>query len=189
MKHDQQKQTISRQDGFTIIEVLIVIVIFSIGILGAMAMQTGAVTTNATARKTTLAMEYATDTMERLMVLGGSGYDNKFGIDDDFDGAVDEANESELTDGLDNDDDGTVDEADEKEWHTFAEFQPGAGYTRGTNIPEDAYYDSIFDLTWTIADINCDGLGADDAKRIDMVVTWDNGNKEMQLSNLRANML
>ncbi len=188
MKYDQQQKKFY-QDGFTLIEVLIVIAIFSIGILGAMRMQTAAVTTNAQSRKVTLAMEYATDTMELLMQIGESGQDNKFGIDDDGDGAVDEADESELTDGLDNDDDGTVDEADELEWHQLAEFAVGGPYTRGTNIPVDAYYASIFNLTWNITDIDCNGDGTNDSKRIDMLVTWNNGRKRMPLSNIRANML
>jgi len=125
------------------------------------------------------------------MALGDAGYDNKFGIDDDGDGtsADDTGDELQLNDGIDNDEDGITDEADEEEWHQFAEFQPGAGYTRGVNIPEDAYYDSIFDLTWTIADINCDGIGAADSKRIDITVTWDNGVNMTFLTGVRANML
>jgi prepilin-type N-terminal cleavage/methylation domain-containing protein len=191
MRQDQQKQTIYPEAGFTLIEVLIVIAIFSIGILGAMSMQTGAIKANANTRKISLAFEYATDTMELLMQIGGRGEDNKFGIDDDLDGSFDEADESELSDGLDNDDDGTVDEADEEEWHQLAEFQEGTGYTRGGGsvIPANDYYASIFNLTWDITDIDCDTDGRDDAKRIDMTVTWDRGNKSIQLSNIRANMM
>jgi prepilin-type N-terminal cleavage/methylation domain-containing protein len=190
MRIFRQKQTISRQDGFTLIEVLIVIAIFSIGILGAMTMQTGAMATNATARKGTLAIEYATDTMERLMQVGDRALDNKFGVDDDGDGtaADDNGDESQLTDGIDNDDDGIIDEADELEWHQLPEFAAGVPFTRGINIPVDAYYASIFTLNWTITDIDCDGVAPADAKRIDMLVTWDRGTKSVPMTNMRANM-
>ena len=184
MRYDKQKQIVSRQDGFSLMEVLVVIVIFSVGILGAMSMQTMAVTTNATTRKSTLAVEYATDTMERLMYVGTSIRD-KYKIDDDGDGSVDEADEED--DGIDNDNDGTVD--NEVVWHHMPEFAVGGPYTRGTNIPVNAYYASIFTLSWDITDIDCDGDGIDDSKRIDMIVTWDNNTKQMSLSSIRANML
>ncbi|MDA3895190.1 MAG: prepilin-type N-terminal cleavage/methylation domain-containing protein [Desulfobacteraceae bacterium] len=192
MQHEREKSLSRRQAGFTLIEVLIVIAIFSIGILGAMSMQISAVGTNATTRKSTLAVEYATDTMERLMQIGDAAEDNKFGIDDDGDGssADDTGDESQLTDGIDNDDDGSTDEADELEWHQLPEFANGGTFTRGANayFPEDAYYDSIFNLNWTITDIDCDGDGTDDAKRIDITVS-DNGQQIMQLTNIRTNIL
>ncbi len=184
MINNIEKQIISRQNGFTIIEVMIVIAIFSIGILGAMSMQTKAVSTNASTRKSTLAVEYATDTMERLMHVGTSDRD-KYKVDDDGDGSVDEADEED--DGIDNDNDGTVD--NEVVWHQMPEFAVGGPYTRGTNIPVDTYYASIFTLSWDITDIDCDGDGIDDAKRIDMTVTWDNNTKQMPLNSIRANML
>ncbi len=184
----RQHYCLRRQEAFTLIEVLIVVAIISIGMLSAMSMQISAINTNTNTRKSTLAMEYATDTMERLMQVGGKGRNNKFGFDDDGINGVDDAGESELTDGIDNDDDGSTDEADEREWHQLTEFQPGAGHTRGTNISEDAYYDSIFNLTWNITDIDCDGDGSNDSKQIDITVTWSNGNKAIQLTNMRTNI-
>lgn len=186
MKHTMQKPPIRRQDGYTLIEVLIVMAIFSIGILGAMAMQTGAVTTNASSNKSTLALEYATDTMELLMSLNPSEND-LFNIDDDGDGTTDEADEED--DGIDNDNDGTVD--NEIVWHRLPEFQAGNGYTRGgaAYLPENAYYDSFCNLSWNITNIDCDGDAVVDAKRIDLTVAWDNGRQAHQLSNIRTNLL
>lgn len=189
MKQYRQKHFVSRQDGFTLIEVMIVIAIFSIGILGAMAMQTSAVTTNAISNESTLAMEYATDTMERLMQIGANRED-RFNFDDNGVGGIDEIAESELqNDGIDNDGDGATDEADELEWFRLPEFAVGTDRTRGVNIPTNAYYNSIFDLTWDVADIDCDGDGTMDARRVDMTATWNNGQKNIQLTNIRTNIL
>lgn len=173
------------------VEALIVIAIFTVGILAAMTMQTTSATTNVETRRTTLAIEYASDTMERLMRINPSSRD-KFNIDDNGDGNVDELAESELNnDGIDNDGDGMIDEADEVEWFRLPEFQAGTGRTRGVNIPEDAYYASMFNLTWDIIDIDCDedSTTPDDAKRIDITVFWNNGNRFIQLTGIRTNLM
>lgn len=174
--------------GFTLIEVLIVIAIFSIAILGTMSLQTGTINTNAGARISTLAMEYATDTMELLMRVG-SGSDDRFNFDDDGVNGVDDPGESVLlNDGIDNDGDGTIDEADEGEWHRLDEFAEGTDCTRGDNIPEHNYYSGIFDLTWDITDVDCNGDGTDDAKQIDITVTWENGGRELHLTGFRTSV-
>jgi len=55
--------------GFTIIEVLIAMAIFSIGILGVAGMQVSAISGNGTARRSTEAFSLATDQIEKLMSL------------------------------------------------------------------------------------------------------------------------
>lgn len=179
-----------KASGFTLIEVMIVIVIFSIAILGTMSLQTGAIQGNAKARKSTLAMEYAADTMEILMRIG-SGSDDRFNFDDDDDGTPDNVGESQLSDGEDNDGDGSVDEADEEEWHRLPEFAVGTGKTRSasTNIPVDNYMSGIYNLTWDVSDVDCDGDGTVDAKQVDITVTWDNGTREIHLTGVRASVL
>jgi type IV pilus modification protein PilV len=189
MKQNRKNRFITGGAGFTLVEVLLVIVIFAVGILGAMAMQTSAVSTNSTSRESTLALEYATDTMERLMQINPS-LDDKFNFDDNGDGtadSADEQSESDLNnDGIDNDGDGTAD--NEIVWHRLPEFQEGTGYTRGGNIAEDLYYSQFMNLTWDITDIDCDGTAPEDAKRIDITVTWDNGDKTLQLTNIRTSI-
>jgi len=183
----------SGQGGFSLIEAIIVVAIFTVAILGTMTMHLMASKTNNSARKVTMATEYANDTMELLLQLPGSS--DYFNIDDDDDGSTDENDERVLiSDGIDNDGDTNIDEADELEWFRTPGFQPGAGYRRGItdpNIPEDPYYVQIFDLTWDITDINSDAdLGnADmDAKRIDITVRIRNSNKFIELSNVRNNL-
>jgi len=155
--------------GFTIIEVMLVLAIFSIAILGTMSLQTKAVTSNSGARKSNLAMEYMEDTMERLMRIGES--DDKFNVDDDGDGATDEADESA----------GVA-------WHGMNEFSTVGTQARGGNIPVDNYFSGIYNLTWTVVDIDSDGDGTDDAKQINMTVTWENGSNTLNLTGVRSSV-
>jgi type IV pilus assembly protein PilV len=55
--------------GFTLIEILITIVILSVGILGVMTMQIQAMRSNAEARKVTESASWVTDEFERLMAI------------------------------------------------------------------------------------------------------------------------
>jgi len=192
MKQQVKEADKNQAAGFTLVEVMIVIAIFSIAILGTMSLQTGTINTNAGARKSSLAMEYATDTMELLMRVG-SGSDDRFNIDDNGDGTIDSDDESELlNDGIDNDGDGVIDWADpdEGEWHRLDEFAEGTDFTRGDNdnIPEHDYFSGIFDLTWDITNVDCDGDGTDDAKQIDITVIWENGRKQLHLTGFRTSV-
>lgn len=96
--------------GFTIVEVLIAIVIFSIGLLGMAAMQTNAMGTNKSAQKISNATEKAVGVMEELIALPftHSNLDN---------GKKTPAKDS---DWIDNNDDGEIDEAGETGDYTVA---------------------------------------------------------------------
>lgn len=60
------------QKGFTLLEVLVAIVILSIGLLGAAAMQTTAITGNASAMNRTYALGLAEEMVDRVRVNAGN---------------------------------------------------------------------------------------------------------------------
>jgi prepilin-type N-terminal cleavage/methylation domain-containing protein len=90
--------------GYTIIEVMIAIAIFSIGILGAWALQNRSTSGNASARNLTIGASCAADRLEQLIQLPYAHADllagdhapaqASDGIDNDFDGEIDEPGES-----------------------------------------------------------------------------------------------
>jgi prepilin-type N-terminal cleavage/methylation domain-containing protein len=90
--------------GFTLVEVMIAMVIFTVGILSVAAMQTSATKGNTTANRTTRSFMWCSDRMEILkslpyntVALGGGLHQlaqNADGVDNDYDGQIDEAGES-----------------------------------------------------------------------------------------------
>lgn len=58
-----------KEQGFTIIEVLMAISIFAIGLLAVATMQYGAIRVNSTASKVTIRSTYAQDRLEQLAAL------------------------------------------------------------------------------------------------------------------------
>lgn len=54
-------------EGFTFIEIIIALSVFSIGVLGVTVMQTTAVQSNNTAMRTSKAVAYASDQMEKIL--------------------------------------------------------------------------------------------------------------------------
>jgi prepilin-type N-terminal cleavage/methylation domain-containing protein len=94
----------SGEKGYTIIEVMIAIAIFSIGILAAWALQNSATRGNTVARNLTIAAACASDRLEQLIQLPYGHADllavahtpaqTTDGIDNNFDGEIDEAGES-----------------------------------------------------------------------------------------------
>ncbi|MCI5178211.1 MAG: prepilin-type N-terminal cleavage/methylation domain-containing protein [Candidatus Electrothrix sp. AW3_4] len=60
---------IGTEDGFTLIETLIAMAIFTIGILGLFVMQTAAIKENLTANAITIGSTWATDRVERLLAM------------------------------------------------------------------------------------------------------------------------
>ncbi len=57
------------EEGFTLVEILIAITLFAVGILGATSMQIMAIQTNAKANRTTEAYAVASDQMEKLLKM------------------------------------------------------------------------------------------------------------------------
>lgn len=95
--------------GFTLIEIMVAMVIFVIGILSVAALQTKATKGNISANRSTRAFTWCSDRMEVLMSLPytdpnlvgaadpGVTYapaQTADGIDNDYDGQIDEANEN-----------------------------------------------------------------------------------------------
>jgi type IV pilus modification protein PilV len=65
----QSNDRTSAQHGFTLLEVMIALAIFAIGILAVSAMQINSINVNAGARMQTEATSVASDAMERLLAL------------------------------------------------------------------------------------------------------------------------
>lgn len=84
------------QAGFTLIEVLIAVVVFTIGILSANAMQISSIKGNSKANRITESANWASDKVENLLVLD---YDDSEFDDDDGDGTDQDGD----SDGVDDD--------------------------------------------------------------------------------------
>lgn len=95
-------------DGFTLIEVLIAIAIFSLGIMAVGSMQLSSVRGNALARGVTKKASLASDRMEKLLSLA---YTDPLLSAGEHSVAV--GSFTADTDGIDNDNDGQIDESGE----------------------------------------------------------------------------
>jgi len=95
-----------KNDGFTLIEILIAMAVFAIGILAVLSMQISSVNTNATAKKVTDNYTWAAQRVEEFMALPftdpllndtGSNFfspgQDVDGIDNNADGQIDESGE------------------------------------------------------------------------------------------------
>ena len=94
------KYITKNQSGFTLLEVLIALFIFSIGILGVNAMQLTSIQGNGKANRITQASNVAADRIEQFLstpYMPGNAGTNL--LDDDGDGAIDELDEQEVSDG------------------------------------------------------------------------------------------
>jgi len=69
MKSYQRKARTDREKGFTLVEILIALTIFAIGMLAIANMQVWGIVGNATAKWHTEAATWASDRIERLMTL------------------------------------------------------------------------------------------------------------------------
>jgi prepilin-type N-terminal cleavage/methylation domain-containing protein len=93
-----------REDGFTLVEVMIAVAIFSIGILATWALQNGSTRGNTKSRHLTAAAMSASDRLERLVHLpythadltagGHTPAAEADGIDNNYDGQIDEPGEA-----------------------------------------------------------------------------------------------
>ena len=132
-----------KEKGFTLLEVIMAIAILTVGLLAAASMQVSAIKGNTLAIGVTEGTSWASDQIEKLMILP---YDHAHLVDTDGDG-TDEDNDG---DGVDDDggDFGLVDAT-----ATTADHQ----VTQGRYI-----------VYWNIAvDVE-----TDDAKTINVIVTW-----------------
>jgi type IV pilus assembly protein PilV len=99
----------NNNQGFTLVEIMIAMVIFVVGMLSVAAMQTSATKGNNTANRSTRAFTWCSDRMEVLMRLpyidtnldpgehsevNGDFTQASDGIDNDYDGQIDEVGES-----------------------------------------------------------------------------------------------
>lgn len=170
--------------GLTMIEVLLALAIFSVGLLAVAGMQLSSVTKNSSSRMNMMAVEYAADYMERLLDLGTNVDLSRNGIDEDGDTVTDEDNEilgwPQLAIGtvhapedflaVDYDQDGVVDIVPHPEFGQF------------------------FDLTWATADYDSehdDLIGgtagqSGQTKLITMTVSWANGDKSLFFTCLKS---
>ena len=101
------KNNRSPQLGYTLIEVLIAMAIFAVGILAVGGMQISSINSNANARNSTTVVTYAKDRAEDLMALEYSHADL------DADVANNPHAPAADADGIDNDEDGLIDESGE----------------------------------------------------------------------------
>ena len=89
--------THKNNSGFTLIEVLVALTIFSVGMLAIAALHITSGKGNASARIQTETVAWATLQMENLM--SGSYHADKDGVDNDGDGEIDEDDERALVAG------------------------------------------------------------------------------------------
>lgn len=150
-----------RERGFTLIEIIVAISLFSIGLLAVASMQVSAIRGNNLAGGVTEATSWVSDLMEKLMILP---YDHANLVDTDSDGT----NQDPDGDGIDNDggdfglDDVTA---------VTADHQVSRGkYTVYWNIAVDAE--------------------AQDTKTVSVIVTWaDHGiQKRISMKHIIPNI-
>lgn len=148
------------EKGFTLLEVIISISILTIGLLAVASMQVSAIRGNASAYGITEATSWASDQVEKLMVLP---YNHSEMVDTDEDGTDEDVN----GDGVD--DDGG----------SFG-LEHAAATTADHHLTRGKYT-----VYWNIA-VDAD---ADDTKTVNVIVTWtDHGiQKRVSIRNIIPN--
>lgn len=123
----QKNITKRSNQGFSLMEVMIAMAIFAVGMLGVFSMQISAINGNATARRVTKDVTWAMDRAEGLLALPYSNTGDLEGVTDDIDpdGLEHSIAHGDFTvddDGIDNDCDGEIDEGGENDIITIAWF-------------------------------------------------------------------
>lgn len=140
----------SSNSGFTLIEVMVAMAIFAIGILAVSALMVASVESTNKSRRTTDGVTLAVDRLEQLITVDYSDANLQDADGDGTGGLIDV--------GFDNDP-GTTGDSD------FADVQPG--YTVHWNVaPFDIDNDGQLDDS---------GNGIPDGKAITVIVTWNYG--------------
>lgn len=98
------KYLVKNNNGFTLLEILVALVIFAVGILGAYSLQISSITGNSKSRQVSEATYDGADRIEQFVSLD---YNDPLLDDDDGDGVVDG---DENGTGQDNDGDGVDDD-------------------------------------------------------------------------------
>jgi type IV pilus assembly protein PilV len=159
MKHF--KKAINNSRGFTLMEVLIALAIFAIGILGVAKMQLSAISGNSSSRGWTEAATIGQQQMEILMSLP---YDDPLLLDTQNDGTNQDTN----NDGEDND-------------------GGNFGLDETTTPDHSATINTVYNLFWNIAVDE----PVTDAKKIRMIVQWKSsgfGTKEIVFDTVKVSM-
>ena len=138
-----KKKNARNERGFTLVELMVAIVVFSIGLLALSSMQVGAIKCNSTANGITEGATWAESQVERLIVLA---YDDPELTDTDGDGTNQDAD----NDG--DDDDGGNFGLDDDDTATADNFVTQEDYTVFWNVAENVI-------------IN-------DTKAVNIIVTW-----------------
>ena len=172
-----RKQT-RNQYGFTLIEVMIAMVVFSVGLLGVATMQINAIGGNSFASGLTEAATIAQDKMEELMALD---YDDPLLDDTDGDGTGQDANNDGVDDGgmgQDNDNDGLVDDGEDFGLDDRVNPDGTQLYLLGINN---------YTIFWNVAIDEPET----DSKRVRVIIAWiDEGliTKEIVLNSIKVRM-
>ncbi|MDA3834880.1 MAG: prepilin-type N-terminal cleavage/methylation domain-containing protein [Spirochaetales bacterium] len=155
------KKIINNSKGFTLMEVLIALAIFAIGILGVAKMQLSGISGNASSRGVT---EAATIGQQQLEILMSLPYDDDLLVDTNNDGTNQDA-----------DNDGSDDNGG------------NFGLDETATPDHSATFDTVYNLFWNIAVDE----PVTDAKKIRMIVRWKSsgfGTKEIVFDTIKVSM-
>lgn len=144
----------TNQQGFTLIEILIAVTVFAIGILAVASMQISSIKGNSSASGLTEAATLAEEKMEELMAIG---YDDARLIDTDGDGTNQDA-----------DNDGIDDGGDDFGLDDYPQNPKGAPYLDQDFFTPSQIGPSQYNIYWNIAEDE----PITNNKTIRVIVTW-----------------